>query len=94
MDARCMEIKFERDPCYLSDEDLAILTGYRNKRLQVDQLEKMGIPFALSICREPIVPVTAIEGSLTAGRREAKEIQDRLDSLLRRHEMEAKMRHR
>lgn len=85
MGAGCMEIKFERNPRYLSDEDLAILTGYRNKRLQAEQLQKMGIPFALNICREPIVPVTAIEVSYAAGRRELKDFEAQMAAVRKRY---------
>lgn len=94
METVSTRITWERDPRYLSDDDLFILTGWRNKRRQATQLLKMGIPFALTICSDPLVPVAAIEVSLAAGRREAKETQERLDSIRRMHEMEATLRRR
>jgi hypothetical protein len=87
MDTTRLTIKFERDPRYLSDGDLAILTGWRNKRHQAAQLLKMGIPFALNIVREPIVPISAIEGSLTEGRREVKALEAHFAALRLRYEI-------
>lgn len=60
MDTASLPLKFERDPRYLSDGDLTILTWWRGKRDQADQLLKMGIPFVLNGVGAPIVPVLVI----------------------------------
>lgn len=93
MDTVLPAIKFKRNPRFLSDEDLAILTGWRSKRNQATQLLKMDIPFALNILREPLVPVSAIEGSRAEGQREVKELEARLAAVWPRHEIvDARMR--
>lgn len=85
-------LKFERDPRYLSDEDLIILTGCRWKRAQAAQLSKMGIPFVLNGVGTPLVPVLVIEGTPAQARRAIKSLEAYFAALRLRHEMEARSR--
>ncbi|NVD74518.1 DUF4224 domain-containing protein [Duganella sp. BJB1802] len=85
-------MKFERDPRYLSDEDLTILTGRCRKRDQATQLQKMDIPFVLNGVGTPLVPVLVIEGSPAQGRRAIKNLEAYFAELRLRDEMAAKMR--
>lgn len=72
-----------RSDRYLSDDDLVILTGRKNKRLQVDQLREMNIPFALNACREPIVPASYFQGgSLARAKAEVADVERRIDRAL------------
>lgn len=49
-------------PTFLSDDDVAILTGRKIRKLQVEQLRKMGIPFYLNAVGRPVVARSIIEG--------------------------------
>lgn len=51
---------------FLTKDEVAELTGRKNKRLQVEQLRKMGLPFWLNAASAPIVPRSAIEGKRAA----------------------------
>ncbi|KQV50063.1 hypothetical protein ASC93_11115 [Massilia sp. Root335] len=48
---------------FLSKEEVAELTGRKYKRLQIEQLRKMGIPFWLNAVGAPIIARATIEGS-------------------------------
>ena len=47
---------------FLTDAELAILTGRKLKRLQIEALRKMGVPFLVNACGKPVVTKSAIEG--------------------------------
>lgn len=47
---------------FLSADQVEELTGRKLKRLQIEQLRKMGIPFFVNAAGRPIVTRTAIEG--------------------------------
>lgn len=47
---------------FLTPEEIAILTGRKVRRLQVEALRKMGIPFWVNAIDAPIVARAAIEG--------------------------------
>jgi len=47
---------------FLSPDDLAMLTGRRQKRRQIAQLRAMGIPFHVNASGVPIVAETAVQG--------------------------------
>lgn len=49
-------------PMFLSREELADLTGRKNKGLQINSLRKMGIPFFVNACGHPVVTRVAVEG--------------------------------
>lgn len=74
----------ERHESLLSEEDIAFLTGRVLKSRQIEALTAMGIPFAVNIIGHPLVPRSAVDGTAARGRREAKELQKKLDDGLRR----------
>jgi len=47
---------------FLTDAELATLTGRKLKRLQIEALRKMGVPFLVNACGKPVVTKAAIEG--------------------------------
>lgn len=47
---------------FLSEEDVATLTGRKIKSSQVEQLRKMGIAFYINASGRPVVPKVSIEG--------------------------------
>lgn len=47
---------------FLEPDALAMLTGYRRKTKQIEQLRTMGIPFRVNAAGRPIVAVSAIDG--------------------------------
>jgi len=47
---------------FLTPEEIAILTGRKVRRLQVEALRKMGIPFWVNAINAPIVARATIEG--------------------------------
>ena len=49
-------------PTFLSDDDVATLTGRKVRKLQVEQLRKMGIPFYLNAVGRPVVARSIVEG--------------------------------
>lgn len=53
---------------FLTSNEIAILTGRKFKRLQIEQLRKMGSPFWINAANAPVVARAAIEG-----RRQAEE---------------------
>ncbi len=50
---------------FLTDDDLARLTGRRRKALQIAQLRAMGVPFFVNAAGRPIVARAAVEGHAT-----------------------------
>lgn len=48
---------------FLTAEELRVLTGRTFKRLQIEALRKMGIPFFVNAMGRAIVARTAIEGN-------------------------------
>jgi hypothetical protein len=51
---------------FLNPDELALLTGFRRKGRQVEQLRRMGIAFHVNGCGRPVVARAAIEGSTAA----------------------------
>lgn len=49
---------------FLTRDELAELTGRKHKRLQAEQLRKMGLPFWINAANAPIVARIAIEGGM------------------------------
>ncbi len=47
---------------FLSDADVAMLTGRKKKDFQREQLMKMGIPFFVNACGRPVVARSFIDG--------------------------------
>jgi hypothetical protein len=47
---------------FLTPQDIAELTGRKIKKLQVEQLRKMGIPFYVNAVGRPIVVRSVLEG--------------------------------
>lgn len=54
------------DPLFLSDHELAELTGRKLRRLQIDQLRRMLIPFHVNALGRPVVTRAAIIGVQSA----------------------------
>lgn len=48
---------------FLTDEELAELTGCKWKRKQIDQLRKMALPFYVNAAGRAVVARSAVEGS-------------------------------
>jgi hypothetical protein len=48
---------------FLNPDELALLTGFRRKGRQVEQLRRMGVAFYVNGCGRPVVARAAIEGS-------------------------------
>ena len=48
---------------FLTKDEIATLTGRKYKRLQIEQLRKMGIPFWINAANAPVVARATIEGS-------------------------------
>lgn len=67
----------------LSDEDVVTLTGRKFARLQCEALVAMGIPFTINVCGDPLIPLSAIEGSKAEARLDVKLIQERTEHALR-----------
>lgn len=47
---------------FLTTEEIKTLTGRRAKKLQIEQLRKMALPFWVNAHDAPVVPRSAIEG--------------------------------
>lgn len=50
------------DPLFLTDDELAELTGRRVRRLQIEALRKMMIPFRVNALGRPVVTRAAVLG--------------------------------
>lgn len=46
---------------FLNPDELVLLTGFRRKGRQVEQLRQMGIAFYINGCGRPVVARTSIE---------------------------------
>lgn len=51
---------------FLNDADLVRLTGRTYRKLQIEALRKMGVPFFVNALGRPIVPCAVIEGRASA----------------------------
>lgn len=58
-------------PVFLDDAALRRLTGFAQKRRQVEQLRAMGLPFHVNRRGEPIVACSAVEGGKRAPKKAA-----------------------
>jgi hypothetical protein len=54
---------------FLASDELAVLTGIKKGKngktrhqLQVEQLRRMGVPFFVNACGQPVVTYAAVEG--------------------------------
>ncbi len=47
---------------FLNRDEVATLTGRKNKRHQIDALRKMGLPFFVNACGRAVVTRIAVEG--------------------------------
>jgi hypothetical protein len=52
----------EASTMFLNPDELALLTGFRRKGRQVEQLRRMSIAFYVNGCGRPVVARAAIEG--------------------------------
>jgi hypothetical protein len=50
---------------FLTDDQLALLTGYKRRHLQILWLSEQGIPFIVSAAGFPVVAAREIERRLT-----------------------------
>jgi hypothetical protein len=48
---------------FLNDDELARLTGRRQKKRQIAQLRAMGLPFFINAAGAPVVARSAVEGA-------------------------------
>lgn len=56
------------DSTFLPQDDVATLTGRKNRKLQGIALKKMGIPFWVNAIGKPVVARAAVEGRKEAPR--------------------------
>jgi hypothetical protein len=56
----------EHLPLFLTDQELFELTGRKLRRLQIEQLKRMLIPFHINALGRPVVTRRAIVGMQTA----------------------------
>lgn len=56
---------------FLDDDALRRLTGFAQKRRQVEQLRAMGVPFHVNRRGEPVVACSAVEGDQRAPKKAA-----------------------
>lgn len=54
------------DDTFLSDFAIFRMTGYRQKRKQIAQLRKQGVPFKINASGHPVVARAAVEGGKVA----------------------------
>lgn len=47
---------------FLQADDVVILTGRKNKSLQIQALQKMRIPFWVNAIGKPVIALAAVEG--------------------------------
>jgi hypothetical protein len=59
---RSMPREETMDLMFLNRDEIATLTGRKSKGHQVDALRKMGIPFFVNACGQPVVTRVAVEG--------------------------------
>lgn len=54
------------EPLFLNDAELHELTGRKVRRLQIEQLRRMLIPFHVNALGRPVVARTAVTGAAVA----------------------------
>jgi hypothetical protein len=47
---------------FLTEDEVSVLTGRKVKKLQVEQLRRMGIPFYVNAVGRPVVVRSVLEG--------------------------------
>jgi hypothetical protein len=47
---------------FLNQDEVVTLTGRKNKGHQIQALRKMGLPFFVNACGQPVVTCVAVEG--------------------------------
>lgn len=47
---------------FLSPEEIAVLSGRKNKSMQIDALRQMGVPFFINGIGHPVVARSVVEG--------------------------------
>lgn len=47
---------------FLSPEEIAVLSGRKNKTMQIDALRQMGVPFFINGTGHPVVARSIVEG--------------------------------
>jgi hypothetical protein len=50
------------DLMFLNQDEVVTLTGRKNKGHQIQALRKMGLPFFVNACGQPVVTRVAVEG--------------------------------
>jgi hypothetical protein len=50
------------DRMFLNQDEVVTLTGRKNKGHQIQALRKMGLPFFVNACGQPVVTGVAVEG--------------------------------
>lgn len=53
---------------FLSDDEVATLTGRKVKKLQIEALRKMGLQFFVNAMGRPVVAKAVIEGTASAAK--------------------------
>jgi hypothetical protein len=74
---------FRRPPHLLSVEEVVTLTDRKWPRLQREQLDLMGLPYAPNAAGEPLVPVAAVEGRMKQARVEVDDLKRKLVNAMR-----------
>lgn len=59
------------EPLFLTDDELATLTGRKLRKLQIDALKRMMIPFRVNALGRPVVTRAAVLGHTSAKPAEA-----------------------
>lgn len=58
---------------FLTEDDIAILTGRKRKTSQIETLRKMGVAFFVNGAGRPVVTRSAIEGKTEVGNKQQQE---------------------
>lgn len=58
---------------FLTEDDIAILTGRKRKTSQIETLRKMGVAFFVNGAGRPVVTRSAIEGKTEGGNKQQQE---------------------
>lgn len=56
----------EREPLFITDDEMLKLTGRKVRKLQIDQLRRMLIPFHVNALGRPVVARSAVTGAQPA----------------------------
>ena len=62
----------EHIPLFLTDQEIVELTGRKLRRLQIDQLRRMLVPFNVNAFGRPVVTRTALTGAQSAKKEAAQ----------------------